>query len=885
MRPCNPTASGTSLSRDELSAPSAATQRVVSTRAQSGETSIARWVGPLAALIVFSGVVYVLHRELAQMHMRDVFAHLHAIPRRSILAALGFTAASYGLLSCYDLLALRYLRKSIPYSRILFTSFIAYSFGHTLGFAAFTGAAIRFRLYATAGITAIEVATISAFCSLSIGIGLAAIAGVSFLVGPTHTVTVLHLHRGLSLTVGASLLAAILAYAAWCSFSKTDLEIRGWSLRAPGPAIGLTQIVLAVIDLGLSGAVLWAVLPPEANIGLITFLGAYAAAVIAGIVSHVPGGIGVFETVILLTLPDVPRDALLGSLLAYRAIYYLVPLLFGTLLFGVKELSAHWLRFARAHELATIYIAPVVPQIAGALTFLAGAVLLLSGTTPGVETRLAILDRFLPLAVLEVSHLAGSIIGMGLLVLARALFRRVAAAYHITFWLLVAGIFTSILKGLDFEEAAILVLVLVVLTFGRRAFHRPTAVLSERFTPVWIVSITGVIVVAVWIGFIAYRHVEYSNELWWTFALDANAPRMLRASLGVIMLAAAYLLLNLLRPARPEPAVPGPEEMQRVRAVIAQSDLTVANAALTGDKRLLFSDGGDAFVMYQIAGRSWIALGDPIGPRPRAEELVWRFRELSDLHGGQTVFYQASGERLPLYVDLGLAALKIGEEARVNLPEFSLEGGPRADLRQAHRRAQRDGATFEVIPREAVSELMPMLQGISDSWLASKSTSEKRFSVGSFSPGYLANFPVAVVRCDGEPAAFANLWRSGTREELSVDLMRFGPDAPRGAMDYLFIELMLWGRAEGFRWFNLGMAPLSGLERHPLAPAWHRVGNFVFRHGEHFYNFEGLRRYKAKFDPEWVPKYLVARGGIALPRVLVDVSVLIAGGVKELFAR
>ena len=857
----------------------------MSEREQSEERNAVRWIGPIAALLVFGGVVYVLHRELAQLHVKSVLSHLHGIPRENILAALGFTAASYWLLSFYDLLALRYLRKQIAYGRILFTSFIAYSFGHTLGFAAFTGAAIRFRLYATAGVTAIDVATISAFCSLSIGIGLAAIAGVSFLVGPTHTVTVLHLHRGLSLTMGVFLLAAIVAYGAWSSMSKTALEIRGWALRAPGPVIGLTQICLAVIDLGLAGAVLWWLLPADANVGFITFLGAYAAAVIAGIISHVPGGIGVFETVILLTLPDVPRDALLGSLLAYRAVYYLVPLLFGTILFGAKELGAQRSRFARAHELAAIYIAPVVPQIAGALTFLAGAVLLFSGTTPGVDERLTTLYRFLPLAVLEASHLAGSVIGLGLMVLSRALFRRVEGAYHITFWLLVAGIFASLLKGLDFEEASILALVLGVLTFGRRSFHRPTAILSERFTPVWIVSIGGVIATAVWIGFIAYRHVDYSDQLWWTFALDADAPRMLRASLAVVVLATAYLLLTMLRPARPEPVVAGPEEFARVRAIIAASDLTVANAALTGDKRLLFSEQGDAFVMYQIAGRSWIALGDPVGPRARHEELVWRFREMSDLHAGQTVFYQASGERLPLYVDLGLAALKIGEEARVNLTDFSLEGGPRADLRQAHRRAERDGATFEVVPPERVGELLPVLQRISDSWLTSKSTGEKRFSVGAFSDDYLRNFPIALVRSEGSPAAFANLWQSGTREELSVDLMRFGPDAPRGAMDYLFIELMLWGRDQGFRWFNLGMAPLSGLERHPLAPAWHRVGNFVFRHGEHFYNFEGLRRYKAKFDPEWEPKYLVARGGIALPRVLVDVSVLIAGGVKELFAR
>ncbi|MGH8276309.1 MAG: bifunctional lysylphosphatidylglycerol flippase/synthetase MprF, partial [Steroidobacteraceae bacterium] len=594
--------------------------------------------------------------------------------------------------------------------------------------------------------------------------------------------------------------------------------------------------------------------------------------VIAGIVSHVPGGVGVFEAVILLTLPAVPADALLGSLLAYRGVYYLVPLVFGTLLFGSKELAEQRTALARAQRLASEYIAPVVPQIAGALSFLSGALLLFSGATPAIEARLAFLDQFLPLAVLEVSHLAGSMIGLGLLVLARALFRRVQGAYHITVWLLVAGIFASLLKGLDFEEALLLALVLGVLTLGRRAFYRPTAILAERFTPVWIASITGVIAMAVWIGIVSYQHVSYSGELWWTFALHGNAPRMLRASLAVIVLATAYLLLNMLRPALAAPAVAGPGDLARARALIEKSDVTMANAALTGDKRLLFNEAGDAFVMYQTAGRSWIALGDPVGSQHGAEELVWRMREMSDIHGCETVFYQACAERLALYADLGLAALKIGEEGRVALPQFSLEGGARAELRQSHRRAQRDGATFEVVPPPGVDALLPALQPISDSWLASKSTGEKRFSVGAFSAQYLRQFPIAVVRVAGVPAAFANLWTTGTREELSVDLMRFGPDAPRGAMDYLFIELMLWGRHAGFRWFNLGMAPLSGLESHPLAPAWHRVGNFIFRHGEHFYNFEGLRRYKAKFDPLWEPRYLVARAGLALPRVLLDVS-------------
>src|SRR5579871_6016055 len=715
-----------------------------------------RWIAPLLALLVFGGVVVVLHQELAQLHIHSVFRHLHAIPRRNVLAALLFTAASYLLLSSYDALALRYLRRLIPYAKVLFTSFIAYSFGHTLGFAAFTGGAIRFRLYASEGVTAVDVATISAFCSLSIGIGLSTLAGLSLVMTPEQAAHVLHLQPTWAMLVGMLLLGLVASYGIWSSVAHKELEIRGWALRPPGAFVGLVQIALSVVDLSLSSAVLWWLLPDGANVSFLAFVGAYAAAVIAGIISHVPGGIGVFETVILYTLPDVPRDALLGSLLAYRAVYYLVPLLFGTLLFGSKEVSLQRGRLARAQELASIYITPVVPQIAGALTFLAGALLLFSGSTPAVDERLAFLDRFLPLVVLEASHLVGSVVGLGLLVLARALFRRVQAAYHISVWLLVAGIVASLLKGLDFEEASLLALVLAVLLLGRRAFYRPTAIQSERFTPVWVVAITGVIAMALWIGVISYRHVEYSHQLWWTFALDGNAPRMLRASLAVVVLGGAYVLWNMLRPARPEPAVAGPEELSRARALIARSDLTLANAALTGDKRLLFSDAGDAFVMYQIAGRSWIALGDPVGSLAGAEELVWRLREISDHHGGQTVFYQVCAERLSLYVDLGLAALKIGEEARVPLEGFSLEGAARADLRQSHRRAQRDGATFEVVPPEGVAALLPQIARISDAWLAAKSTGEKRFSVGAFSASYLQQFPLALVRSEGVPAAFAN---------------------------------------------------------------------------------------------------------------------------------
>jgi phosphatidylglycerol lysyltransferase len=176
--------------------------------------------------------------------------------------------------------------------------------------------------------------------------------------------------------------------------------------------------------------------------------------------------------------------------------------------------------------------------------------------------------------------------------------------------------------------------------------------------------------------------------------------------------------------------------------------------------------------------------------------------------------------------------------------------------------------------------LLPELHAVSEAWLAEKHVREKRFSLGFFQPEYLQQFPMAVVYQEGKIVAFANLWLGAEKEELSLDLMRYTPDAPPGIMEYLFLQLILWGQGEGYRWFNLGMAPFSGLEDRAFAPLWNRLGAFLFRHGEHFYNFQGLRQYKEKFSPEWTPKYLASPGGLALPRILTNVATLISGGLK-----
>ena len=520
------------------------------------------------------------------------------------------------------------------------------------------------------------------------------------------------------------------------------------------------------------------------------------------------------------------------------------------------------------------------PQVAAGGVFLAGVILLLSGATPEIDSRMEWLRGLVPDPVLELSHLGGSAIGVGLLILARGLYQRLDGAWWTTMLLLAAGIAASLLKGLDYEEATLLAAVGIGLAATRDRFYRRASMLEMR-SRAWVVSVVLVVGAAVWVSMVSYRDVQYAHELWWQFAFDDDAPRVMRAGLLTVLLAAGFVLWQLFSPQRQEPSLPDAEAMTKATGIAMGSRDTLAYLALLGDKQLLFSDAGDAFIMYQRSGRSMVALGDPAGNPARFEELCWKFRELCDRHSSWPVFYQVSSEQLPLYLDLGLELAKLGEEARVLLPEFSLEGSKRSSLRNEYRRGAKEGASFGMLSPEEVEANLPRLKEISDHWLRSKSAAEKGFSVGRFDPDYIRRFPCACVFREGRIVAFTNLWLSRAREEFSIDLMRYGAEAPRGVMDYLFIELMLWGKKEGYRWFNLGMAPLAGLENHPLAPFWHKLGRIVHRYGETFYNFEGLRRYKDKFGPQWRPRYMASPGGLVLPRVLLDTAALIAGGVRE----
>jgi phosphatidylglycerol lysyltransferase len=571
---------------------------------------------------------------------------------------------------------------------------------------------------------------------------------------------------------------------------------------------------------------------------------------------------------------------MLGALLLNRGIYYVLPL---TLATGM--LIAYELRSGVAAPVGRMAV-HLSPRLMAALTLIAGLWLMVSGVTPFTEDAREILVHLhMPLPIIEASHFLGSVAGLGLLLVARGLLHQLDAAWWAALVLSVIAAVLALPKGIAVTEAAMLTTLALLLVISRRQFDRRSSLFAQHLEPQWLLALGGVLIACVWVLFFAYQEVGYSNQLWWQFELDGQAPRSLRALTGIALIALAYGLWQLLRPPAGELAEPTAEEIARAAAIARSNPAADACYALVGDKHLMFSPSGKSFIMFGKQGRSWVSLYGPFGDSREWPDLVWQFIEVATDHGGRAAFYQVRPATLPLYLDCGLHALKLGEYAHVPLPDFNLKGAKRANLRSGVNRGEREGLVFELVLPEQVAALLPELREVSDAWIAQQRTREKGFSVGRFDEGYLRQLPVAIVRREGRIIAFANLLTTDTREEASLDLMRYLPDAPPGTMDFLFAKIMLHLQAEGYQRFGLGMSPMAGMAERRQAPRWQRLGRLLFEYGDRFYNFRGLHSFKDKFEPVWEARYLAAPPGLGPMFVLADVAALIGGGVKGVIAK
>lgn len=845
-------------------------------------------LGLALTLVLFAMGLVACRHLLSELDIYALHDSMLSVPTHSLLGALLATVIGFVILLGYEWSASRYAGVKLPPRSLLLGGFSAFAIGNAIGLSMLSGGSVRYRLYARLGLGAAEVARMTVFASLSLGCALPPLAAVATLSNLPAAATALRLPAPLLGGIAVAVLALAVALVIGLYRRRLPeqpladnllVQFGRRTLRLPGARLSALQLLITALDVAAAATVLYLLLPEAPPFG--AFVLVYLLALAAGVLSHVPGGVGVFEAILLAAFADQLGAApLAAALLLYRLIYVVLPLLLACVLLLANE-ARRLMVTQQAIRAASGLAAPVL----AILVFLSGVVLLFSGATPEIDSRLEHMGFLIPHRLIDASHFGASLIGVLCLLLAQGLRRRLSAAWLLTTVLLLVGAVLSLLKGFDWEEASLMCFTAALLALFRRSFYRPSRLMELPFSPTYLVASVCVVGASVWLLLFAYQDVPYTHKLWWQFTLDADAPRALRAAMGSALLLVIVSLTWLLRTARPVIHLPNEAELQRANRILLASDQPDGGLALTGDKALLFHPNDNAFLMYARRGRSLVALYDPIGPAQERAEMIWQFRDLCDLHHARPVFYQVRAENLPFYMDIGLTAIKLGEEARVDLRRFDIDakGKEMKDLRYTWNRGGRDGLALEI--HEPGQAPLAELKEISDAWLSGKNVREKGFSLGRFSPEYLQHFRIALIRFQGRPVAFANLLETHSNELASLDLMRAHPEAPKLTMEFMMVGLILHYKSHDYGRFSLGMVPLSGLQPRRGAPLTQRLGSMVFQRGEQLYNFQGLRRFKDKFQPDWEPRYMAVPAGLDPLVALADTAALIAGGLTGLVKR
>jgi len=800
---------------------------------------------------VFAIVLAVSWHTLRGIHTREVRGILRTLASGPLVIAALVTVLNIAIMGLYDVIAFAETRTR-ALQRWKFGA-VAFCWSNFLTLGPLAGPAVRFWLYRR---------SVTDLSELHAGIVSVIIAFVSGLAGWTAAALIVpRIGGGVPLLAGAAL--GLVVFAAWCGRAiagRTDK----FGSPLEGPRRTLEMALVGWLDWLLAAIVFIACLHATGRTApLLDLAAGFFSGQVVGLASLVPGGFGSSDAFWIARLP-FDQNVTAAALGAFRLIYYAIPW------FAASMMLLSW-----ATRLSSRRI-DIARRITASLVGAAGVVMILSSASPPLHARVVLMERFLPLPLVEIGQLAAALAGLLLLVLARGLSRGYASAYKFTISLLLLAGLASLLKGLDWEEAVILATIALAALSQSAIFDRASRGDWLDWTDIGVGF--AALLVFVLFGTFSHHIDAASFERWTSIGYRLQGARFLRTAASMVVVVAAAMLYALLRtPVRFEP--PDEEEIQQALSAHARYGIgTTPIMVAVGDKSVFF-DGGRGFCLYRTIGPYLTVFSDPMvtSPAERAAFLDALLAFAANIDR-RPLFYQLSPEWIPLLHDRGYHFFKLGEEAHVHLDRLTLEGHAGKLSRQILRRAERDGATFRVMQPSEVACRLDDLRDISSAWLRAKQLVERQFSIGYFDDAYIRRFPCAVVeaREGGRLLAFANLLEGPRHEELSVDLMRYRTDGP-SVMDFLLLSTMLYGRSEGYRRFNLGMAPLASVGEHRGARLGERLAGLLFRRGDHWYNFQGVRFYKQKFDPEWMPRYMAYQSAIEWPAALANVSALIAG--------
>lgn len=828
-----------------------------------------RHFSPFIGLILFLISLWILQRTLGESSYWQIFEFLATFPTQRIWVAVGLTVASYGILTCYDHLALKYLEQRLGLLRVSIASYINYCFSRNMGFALLTGGSIRYRFYSAWGLSAEQIARLISFAGGTFVLGVLTMGG-SLLLSTSNILAYSPFPVWILNLLGFLALGLILSYLLWVKVTVKPLWIGRWEVPLPSLQQSLAQVALGSLDWTLKAGVLYYLVSEIVPISLVGFFEIYLVAQIVATISHVPGGLGVFEAAVVAMVPEVASSDMLAILLVYRGIYFLLPFGLAILLLGGLEALQHAETFPKIKIYFGSWVSSLAPPVYAAAVVISGAILFFSCATPTISGRLESLGGSVPLPLIELGHLGLSVIGAGFLLLARGILRRLRKAYFATILLLAVAAGLTLLKGLTYEQTILLVLILVALIPGRDLFCRPTSLLEESFPVGWLTIILIVSGAALWLASISYDLQTLNLSRIGDFNLYDDAARSLRAIVAAYTVLAVFLTCKLRHNFLGKSQPPGEQALETCRRIMARYPVASSRLISPGDKNVLLAEAQDAFLKYAATERFWVALDGPIGNISRDSELAWCFRKNCEHAGAIPVFYLVRESFLPVCLGMGMVFMQVGDEMTVPLAS-------RGDRDKSSNPTDcgKGAYTFEM---NMVSDLhlKARLQEIRAQWGEIGTLGEDGFSHDGFPGGRSKqSLPLAIVSCHQRPAAFARVLHGSDKNDFAIDLLHFSPEFGPGAAAYLLEELMVWGLRSGFANFTFGIVPtLQNAQREQQA-SWRLLGPSTFRNGRSFSSSRQMREFAEKLKLEASPRYVAFASEASPQEVLEEINALL----------
>lgn len=835
------------------------------TAARLGQFASPRHLGIVAGAIL-SGVsislaLWTIYSVAQRIAINDVFTSARALSPGAIVLALCLTVASYVLVTVYDVIALRHIARPVAYARAALASFLGSAFGNNLGFSVVTSASVRYRIYAPAGLSAIEIAAVSTMCTYTAVLGMITILAIAMIFGEgAVTDAAIHVPVALRRFFGILILVG-LGWLLWTTRHRSiTLHNRYWPIRFPSAKVTLVQILLGTTDVLLVGTIVYLLLPTTSATDYLSFLGVIVLAMMAGGISHVPGGIGVFESVLLLGLPQVSSAAVLGAALLFRCIYYLTPLSVAAVGFAVHEAVLQRQHIRLAHGRVLAWLAEFGPQLMAVIIAFGGVVLLFTGVLHATHAQHLLVAGYIPLPVLELAHLAAAAAGFALIALGRGLSRRVDAAYHLAVVFLSVGLVASAIRDFSLWLPLMLAAMLLLIGPTHVEFRRPAALRDEGLPFEWASTLAAVLTVMVWLGFFNYRHMPYAVGLWLTFDYTGDYSRYLRSVLLVLGLSALFAgyLMRRIRYVRETLRA---DDRARLDAIISVSNEARAQTVWRANRCFLLSETGHAVLPYERRGRLWISVGDPLGDAAEFPELIARFRAAGTAAVAVPVFYSVGEQHHAIYRMHGFSLVKIADDIWVDLHALNT-GGALGALRDSAQFPLSQWALEVLLPAQAAS----YREQFKELYTSGAADDAEIESVAQGAEEFLARLPIAVLRDRDGIVAFCALAENQDRKELAMAALYCDASASEGVTEFLQLSLMERAKAGGYHRFHLGQTLLAPEAMEPPAPLSFIEKRLYCRNG--YLGAQHLPGWTQQLPLQQRARYLAYPPGVAIHQVL-----------------